>query len=251
MHAIVARNLAPTPPVSDLFGKTGRHWLARQPLPGDEHASMQALSRQLDFRAGELAAVDKELAVEALTDPVVARLMTIPGIDAIAGISIVAAVGDFSRFDDPDKLVAYVRLNPKVRQSGNSAQDAAAEGGSAIRRLLGRARTAWEDGFLWVAFVIGSASAPFDTALFVVTFIVASGAAIGTQVQRHHRVRRRDVCGCRDRPHRLSGHASEIIRTSHPHQSMTETTASLAGLPLTPHDCERIARRNGERVLKT
>ena len=47
--------------------------------------------------------------------------MTVPGIDAIAGISIVAAVGDFTRFDDPDKLVAYVGLNPRVRQSGNSA----------------------------------------------------------------------------------------------------------------------------------
>jgi transposase len=47
--------------------------------------------------------------------------MTIPGVDAIAAISIVAAVGDFSRFDSPDKLVAYVGLNPKVRQSGNSA----------------------------------------------------------------------------------------------------------------------------------
>lgn len=27
IHAILARNLCPTPPVSDLFGKTGRHWL--------------------------------------------------------------------------------------------------------------------------------------------------------------------------------------------------------------------------------
>jgi transposase len=36
-------------------------------------------------------------------------------------MAIVAAVGDFRRFDDPDRLVAYVGLNPKVRQSGNSA----------------------------------------------------------------------------------------------------------------------------------
>ena len=68
-----------------------------------------------------MGVVDKELAIEALTDPVVARLMTIPGVDAIAGMAIVAAVGDFHRFDDPDRLVAYVGLNPKVRQSGNSA----------------------------------------------------------------------------------------------------------------------------------
>jgi transposase len=121
VHAILARNLAPTPPVSDLFGRTGRHWLSRQELPVDERATVAALLRQLDFHGTELAIVDKELAVEALTDPMVARLMTIPGIDALAGIAIVAAVGDFTRFDDPNKLVAYVGLNPRVRQSGNSA----------------------------------------------------------------------------------------------------------------------------------
>ena len=121
VHAILARNLAPTPPVSDLFGRRGRHWLSMQPLPADERSSVQALLRQLDFHGGELAVVDKELAIEALPDPVVARLMTIPGVDAIAGIAIVAAVGDFHRFPDADRLVAYVGLNPKVRQSGNAA----------------------------------------------------------------------------------------------------------------------------------
>lgn len=121
IHAILARNLCPTPPVSDLFGKTGRHWLSRQQLPEDERATVQALLRQLDFHGQELALVDRELAMEALNDPVVARLMTIPGVDAIAGISIVAAVGDFTRFSDPNKLVAYMGLNPRVRQSGNSA----------------------------------------------------------------------------------------------------------------------------------
>lgn len=121
VHAILTRNLAPTPPVSDLFGKAGRHWLAQQPLPADEQATVAALLRQLDFHGDELAIVDTELAAEALGDTAVAHLMTIPGVDAIAGIAIVAAVGDFSRFDSPDKLVAYVGLNPRVRQSGNSA----------------------------------------------------------------------------------------------------------------------------------
>jgi transposase len=48
VHAILTRNLAPTPPVSDLFGTTGRHWLSRQDLPAHEHAAVQALLRQLD-----------------------------------------------------------------------------------------------------------------------------------------------------------------------------------------------------------
>jgi len=119
VHAILARNLAPTCPVTDLFGKTGRHWLSRQDLPVDERRSVDALIRQLDFHGQELEVVDRELAIEALDDPTVARLMTIPGVDAIVALSIVAAVGDFSRFASPDKLVSYMGLNPKVRQSGD------------------------------------------------------------------------------------------------------------------------------------
>jgi transposase len=49
---------------------------------------------------------------------VVARLMTMPGIDAIVAVSIVAAVGDFARFPSPDRPVSYMGLNPRVRQSG-------------------------------------------------------------------------------------------------------------------------------------
>jgi transposase len=71
VHAILARNLCPTPPVSDLFGTAGRCWLSRQPLPFDERSTVQALLRQLDFHGDELTVVDKELAVEAFSDPVV------------------------------------------------------------------------------------------------------------------------------------------------------------------------------------
>jgi hypothetical protein len=44
------------PPVPDLFGTTGQHWLSRQDLPADEQVSVRALLWQLDFRAAELAA---------------------------------------------------------------------------------------------------------------------------------------------------------------------------------------------------
>ena len=63
------------------------------------------------------------------------------------------------------------------------AQDAPTEGGSAIRRLLRRAHNAWENGSLWVALVIGLGVWPPPLlVLFIDTTIVASGAAIGTQV---------------------------------------------------------------------
>jgi transposase len=119
VHGIMSRNLVPTCPHADLFSAVGRRWLASQDLPADEWRSVGALIRQLDFHGDELAELERDIAVEAIDDPVVARLMTVPGIDVTVAISIVAAVGDFSRFDSPDRLVSYLGLNPRVRQSGN------------------------------------------------------------------------------------------------------------------------------------
>ncbi|MCV7398955.1 GAP family protein [Mycobacterium fragae] len=63
------------------------------------------------------------------------------------------------------------------------AQDSATEGRSAIRRLVGWALNAWENGSLWVAFVIGFACMPPpDDVLVVLAITVTSGAGIGTQI---------------------------------------------------------------------
>ena len=40
LHAILHRNLVPRCPVTDLFGRAGRTWLAQQVLPADEHATI-------------------------------------------------------------------------------------------------------------------------------------------------------------------------------------------------------------------
>lgn len=119
VHAILSRNLVPTCPHSKLFSGVGRRWLARQVVPADEQRSIDALIRQLDFHGEELAEVDKDIAVDAVDDLVIARLMTVPGINVTVAMSIVAAVGDFSRFESPDRLVSYLGLNPRVKQSGN------------------------------------------------------------------------------------------------------------------------------------
>jgi len=119
VHAILSRNLVATCPHADLFSGVGRRWLFTQDLPADEWRSVEALLRQLDFHGAELIDVDRGIATDAIDDPVVARLMTIPGVDVTVAVSVVAAVGDFSRFSSPERLVSYLGLNPKVRQSGN------------------------------------------------------------------------------------------------------------------------------------
>jgi hypothetical protein len=118
VQSILHRNLVPRCPAADLFGNKGRSWLAAQDLPPDEHQAVGALLRQLDFHGQELRIVDAELGRIALDRAEVRRLMTIPGVDATVALAIVAAVGDFGRFSSPQRLVSYLGLNPRVRQSG-------------------------------------------------------------------------------------------------------------------------------------
>ena len=119
VQSILHRNLIPRCPAADLFGIKGRGWLAEQELPADERQAVCALLRQLDFHGQELRLIDAELARVALRCPDTKRLMTIPGVDVAVAMSITAAVGDFSRFRSPNKLVRYLGLNPRVKQSGD------------------------------------------------------------------------------------------------------------------------------------
>jgi transposase len=118
VQSILHRNLIGRCPAADLFGTKGRAWLATQDLPADEHQAIGALLRQLDFHGQELRIVDAELGRVGLERVEVRRLMTIPGVDATVALAIVAAVGDFGRFSSPQRLVSYLGLNPRVRQSG-------------------------------------------------------------------------------------------------------------------------------------
>jgi transposase len=118
VQSILHRNLVQRCPAADLFGREGRAWLSEQELPADERRSVEALLRQLDFHGEELRLIDTELGRVALARDEVKRLMTIPGVDATVALSIGAAVGDFSRFRSPERLVSYLGLNPRVRQSG-------------------------------------------------------------------------------------------------------------------------------------
>jgi hypothetical protein len=79
--------------------------------------------------------------------------------------------------------ISWLEGRPTNGGGQQCAQNAPRAGASAIRRLLDRAHNAWENGSLWVPSVIGFILGPApDTLLFVLAIIVASGAAIGTQL---------------------------------------------------------------------
>lgn len=81
VHAVLARCLIGRPPVSDLFGKKGRVWLAEQQLPEEETETVRSCLRHIDFLSGEITGLDQRIAQQALAFPGFQRLLTIPGVD--------------------------------------------------------------------------------------------------------------------------------------------------------------------------
>ena len=120
IHAVLQRRLQGKPPCSDLFGVKGRAWLAGLELPPEERESVDAGIRHVEFLDSEIAAVERLIAQQALSWPEIRRLMTVPGVNLICAASFIAAVGDPNRFLTSRKLVAYLGLDPKVRQSGEA-----------------------------------------------------------------------------------------------------------------------------------
>jgi transposase len=120
VHAVLMRNLKGRPPMTDVFGKRGRVWLAELELPADERETVNGCVRQINFVDGEIAILERAIAEHALASSEVRRLMTVPGVSLMTATTFMAAVGDIERFPDARKLVSYLGLDPKVRQSGSS-----------------------------------------------------------------------------------------------------------------------------------
>lgn len=71
------------------------------------------LIRELDTEI-----TDIETAIQAIMEELRSPITTTPGMGLRMGAMILAEVGDFSRFDSPDKLLTYAGLSPSTYQSG-------------------------------------------------------------------------------------------------------------------------------------
>lgn len=59
-----------------------------------------------------------ESEIKSIMDNMNSPIMSIPGISYRMGAMIIAEIGDFSKFDSPDKILAYAGLSPSTYQSG-------------------------------------------------------------------------------------------------------------------------------------
>lgn len=59
-----------------------------------------------------------EAEIKTIMDEINSPILSIPGINYRMGAMIIAEIGDFSRFDSPDKILAYAGMSPSTYQSG-------------------------------------------------------------------------------------------------------------------------------------
>jgi len=73
---------------------------------------IQELSSQID---------EVEAEIKSIMDSIDSPVLTIPGISYRMGAMIIAEIGDFSKFDSPDKILAYAGLSPSTYQFGTAS----------------------------------------------------------------------------------------------------------------------------------
>lgn len=117
VHAVLHANLIPKYE-GHLFGKGGRRWLAKAPLPKSERDLLGRHLDELDWLQARLESLERDLIVFSLDDARTRKLMSVAGISAVIATAVVAAIGYIERFATPQKLASYFGLTPSVRQSG-------------------------------------------------------------------------------------------------------------------------------------
>ena len=104
-------------PVTDLFGKRGRQWLAGIELRAAARQVVDTYLPLIDDLNLRIVEQERRLAKLAKEDVRAHWLQTIPGIGPYSAMVILAEIGDVARFPTKKSLASYAGLVPRVHES--------------------------------------------------------------------------------------------------------------------------------------
>ena len=84
-------------------------------LPAKE-LELKHTIRRIRAITEEITEIETE--IKTIMDEINSPITSIPGIGYTLGAMIIAEIGDFSRFDNPDKILAFAGCSPSTYQSG-------------------------------------------------------------------------------------------------------------------------------------
>jgi transposase len=117
IRGVLAQELIPRY-AKDLFNGVGQQWLAEQPVSPRGRRLIESDARLLSLVQAELIALEQGLIEKAHARDDVRLLMTLPGVDVVVALGLVAALGDIRRFATPQSACKYLGLVPSIRQTG-------------------------------------------------------------------------------------------------------------------------------------
>jgi transposase len=117
VHAILFKNALESPE-SNLFGKTGRAWLASLVLPEYYQRSLTTHLALIDEYDATIKRIEQQVIRTAKETPWIALLLSIPGIGYVSALTIAAEIGDITRFHSAKQLQSYAGLVPSTYSSG-------------------------------------------------------------------------------------------------------------------------------------
>jgi transposase len=129
------------------WGVVRRKWLSEQRF---EYAAEQITFDSylhavdlVDARIEQLEQAIRKAAEQGAWRELVARLRCLRGVDTLTALSLVAEIGDFSRFACAEEFMAFVGLVPSEHSSGDKRRQGSITkvGNSHVRRLL--VESAW------------------------------------------------------------------------------------------------------------
>jgi transposase len=121
LHAILhSRCIKPL--IDNPFAPAQREWWLKLPLSPLELTVVRCDLDTLAFAEQQIAALEEALTQLGSQDKRLPLLVQLPGIGLINGLTILAAIGDITRFPSPKKLVGYAGLGSRVHDSGQTTR---------------------------------------------------------------------------------------------------------------------------------
>lgn len=113
-------------PGEKTWGKSHRNWLASLKLDQREQRivleELFGAERQAQERVDRLVSAIIDAVPEWSLAKIVIALMAVRGIDLVAAVTIMAELGDLSRFASPRELMAFLGLVPSESSTGDSVK---------------------------------------------------------------------------------------------------------------------------------
>jgi transposase len=117
LHGVLFRYSIPLPE-DPLFDAAQRTWWSQLPLGRLEHVRIQSDLATLDFAQDQIHQIETHMAAWAAQDERVSMLFELSGIGMVTSVTLLAAIGDITRFPSAGHLVGYAGMGARVHDSG-------------------------------------------------------------------------------------------------------------------------------------